>query len=105
MIHRASDRCRPALERIAHFLLELLTRLQAVGLAEAQSFRLPLTQELIGDALGLSLPHVNRTLRRLREDGLVRIEDQRVTINDFDTLSALRLRAELSQPVSPARFS
>jgi CRP-like cAMP-binding protein len=80
---------RSALERIAHFLLELLTRLQAVGLAQARSFRLPLTQELIGDALGLSLPHVNRTLRQLREDGLVSIKDRRVTIDDLDGLSAL----------------
>jgi CRP-like cAMP-binding protein len=80
---------RSALERIAHFLLELLMRLQAVGLAQAQSFRLPLTQELIGDALGLSLPHVNRTLRRLREDGLVSIKDRRVTIDDLAGLCAL----------------
>jgi CRP-like cAMP-binding protein len=56
---------RTALER-AHFLLEVLTRLQAIGLADERSYRMPLTQELIGDALGLSVPHVNRTLRRLR---------------------------------------
>ncbi len=80
---------RSALERVAHFLLELLTRLQAVGLAQARSFRLPLTQELIADALGLSLPHVNRTLRRLREDGLVGIADQWVTISDIDALAEL----------------
>ncbi len=80
---------RTALERVAHFLLELLTRLQAVGPAQARSFRLPLTQELIADALGLSLPHVNRTLRRLREDGLVKIEDQWVTVSDIDGLSTL----------------
>ena len=39
---------------------------------------MPLTQELIGDALGLSVPHVNRTLRQLRDDDLVRIEAHRV---------------------------
>lgn len=80
---------RSAAERIAHLLLELLTRLQSIGLAEGQSFKLPLTQELIADALGLSIPHVNRVLRRLREDKLVVIEDQRVTINDIDGLSEL----------------
>ena len=64
-------------------------RLQAVGLAQPRSFQLPLTQELIADALGLSLPHVNRTLRRLREDGLVAIAGQSVTINDIDALAAL----------------
>jgi CRP-like cAMP-binding protein len=80
---------RSASERIAHFLLELLTRLQAVGLAEDQSYKLPLTQELLADALGLSIPHVNRVLRRLREDNLVVLEDQRVTVKDLDGLSEL----------------
>jgi CRP-like cAMP-binding protein len=80
---------RSALERVAHFLLELLTRLKAVNLADEQSFKIPLTQELIADALGLSIPHVNRVLRRLREDNLVVVEDQRVTFKDIDALSEL----------------
>jgi CRP-like cAMP-binding protein len=80
---------RSALERLAHFLLELLTRLRIVGLADEKSYRMPLTQELIADALGLSVPHVNRTLRQLRDEGLVTIEDQRVVINDIEALSAL----------------
>ena len=80
---------RSALERVAHFLLELLTRLQAIGLADERSYRMPLTQELIGDALGLSVPHVNRTLRQLREDGLVSIDGQMVVIRDIEALAAL----------------
>jgi len=80
---------RSAIERVAHFLLELLTRLQAIGLADERSYRMPLTQELISDALGLSVPHVNRTLRRLREDGLVSIEGQIVVIRDIEALAAL----------------
>jgi CRP-like cAMP-binding protein len=80
---------RSALERVAHFLLELLTRLQAIGLADERSYRMPLTQELIGDALGLSVPHVNRTLRHLREDALVSIDGQIVVIADIEALAAL----------------
>jgi CRP-like cAMP-binding protein len=80
---------RSALERVGHFLLELLARLQTVGLAQDHSYKIPLTQELLGDALGLSIPHVNRVLRRLREDGLVVVEDQRVTIQNIDALSEL----------------
>jgi CRP-like cAMP-binding protein len=80
---------RSALERVAHFLLELHARLQLIGLADAESYPMPLTQELIGDALGLSVPHVNRTLRQLREDDLLGIEDQRVIIKDSEALSAL----------------
>ena len=80
---------RSALERVAHFLLELLIRLQAIGLADERSYRMPLTQELMGDVLGLSLPHVNRTLRRLRADNLVHIEGQHVEIKDIGALAAL----------------
>ena len=80
---------RSALERVAHFLLEMLTRLQTIGLAEERSFRLPLTQELLADALGLSVQYVNQTIRQLREEGLVSIERQQVTIHDLEALTAL----------------
>jgi CRP-like cAMP-binding protein len=80
---------RSALERVSHFLLELLTRLQFVGLADERSFRLPLTQEVIGDVLGLSIPYVNRVLHQLRDSGLVRISEQRVAIENIEELSAL----------------
>src|SRR5262249_2673961 len=80
---------RSALERIAHFLLELFTRLKIIGLADERSFRMPLTQELIADALGLSVPHVSRTLRQLRDDELVSIEGSIVVIKDVEALSAL----------------
>ncbi|HKS88573.1 MAG TPA: Crp/Fnr family transcriptional regulator [Stellaceae bacterium] len=80
---------RSAAERIAHFLLELFVRLQRIGLADERSFRLPVTQEMIGDALGLSIPYVNRVLQQLRADGLAQIKDQVVVIGDIDGLSAL----------------
>lgn len=80
---------RTALERVAHFLLELLSRLQIIGLADECSYRIRLSQEVIGDALGLSLPYVNRILRRLADDGLVTIKEHRFVINDVDALAAL----------------
>jgi CRP-like cAMP-binding protein len=80
---------RPATERIAHLLLELLNRLQRIGLADEQSFHLPLTQEIIADALGLSVPYVNRVLQQLRANGLVRIGDHMITIENIEELSAL----------------
>lgn len=80
---------RSAAERIAHFLLELFTRLRRLGLADERSYRLPLTQEMIGDVLGLSIPYVNRVLAQLREDGFARIKDQVVVIEDIEGLSAL----------------
>src|SRR6266571_4156414 len=95
---------RAALERVGNFLLELLTRLQAIGLADERSYRMPLTQELIGDALGLSVPHVNRTLRKLREAGLVGIDGRDGRHQRRRGAGrARRLRKNLSEPVSHRR--
>jgi CRP-like cAMP-binding protein len=80
---------RSAYERLAHLILELLVRLNAVGLANELSYRLPLTQELMADVLGLSGPHINRMIRCLREEGLVTIEDHHVVIHDLVSLSSL----------------
>ena len=63
---------RSAVQRVADLLLELHDRLGDVGLVASDSFRLPLTQEHFADALGLSVVHVNRSLRTLRLNDLVR---------------------------------
>lgn len=60
-----------AYERTAHLLLELRQRLAAVGVAAERRFPLPLIQEVLADALGLSVVHVNRTLQQLRRDQLL----------------------------------
>lgn len=57
-----------AYERIAHLLLELDWRLTHRGLSTNSTFKLPLTQEVIGDVLGLSVVHVNRTLQQMRRE-------------------------------------
>src|SRR5215510_2285337 len=80
---------RSAYERLSHFFLELFVRLKRAGLTVGMSFQAPLTQELIGDALGLTAIHVNRTLRSLREDKLVTVDGKKVTIVDFEALSLL----------------
>ncbi len=77
---------RDAAERVAHYFLELGARLKLVGLATANSYECPLSQYLLGDALGLSAVHVNRVLRQLREEGLMTFRDGTVT---FDNLSQL----------------
>lgn len=60
-----------AYERLADWLLEVRERLALVGLATGDQFALPLTQEVLADALGLTSVHVNRTLQALRRDGLL----------------------------------
>jgi len=62
-----------AYERVAHFLLELQRRLEIAGLGDSQRFPLPLTQEILADALGLSIVHVNRTLQQLRRERLIEL--------------------------------
>lgn len=80
---------RDARERTVHFLLELGARLTLVGLGTREGFSCPLTQYHLADALGLSAIHVNRTLRELREDGLLTFQKGQVTIHDFDRLADL----------------
>lgn len=77
---------RDARAQIAHLLCELLLRLQAVGLVTDNSYELVPTQTDLGDALGLSTVHVNRTLQQLRGEGLIVSEGRRVTIPDVEKL-------------------
>lgn len=77
---------RGAAERTAHFLLELGARLALVGEGDPAEFDCPLTQYHLADALGLSAVHVNRVLRRLREDFMVTFRNGRVSINHYDRL-------------------
>ena len=92
---------RTPLERVAHFLLETHFRLKAVGCASDGSFELPFSQESIGDALGLSAPHVNRMLSELRHQGLIGTQNH--TINIMDR-AALQILAEFD-PTYLARTS
>ena len=80
---------RDADARMAHFLLELGSRLALVALADNEGYDCPLTQYHLADALGLSAIHVNRVLRQLRESGLVTFRDGHVTFHDLDRLAEL----------------
>lgn len=73
-------------ERLAHLLCEMFVRLRAVGLAEDFTFPLPLTQAELGDVIGFSVVHANRMVQILRKEGLVRWQDARVTILDWQRL-------------------
>lgn len=61
--------------RIAYALLELCTRLRAIGDATGETFHIPLTQQQLGEFTGLSSVHVCRTLRRLERGGIVDVDD------------------------------
>jgi len=86
--HLVSIGRRDAAERMAHFFLELASRLIQVGMGSKTGYACPLSQYLLADALGLSAVHVNRVLRQLREAGMVTFRDGVVTIHDYERLCA-----------------
>jgi CRP-like cAMP-binding protein len=87
--HAISTGRRTPVERLAHFLLEIYWRLALVGLASKSRFDLPFSQEVMSDALGLSVPHLNRTLAKLRMDGLIDINGRCVEFADLESLEIL----------------
>jgi CRP-like cAMP-binding protein len=91
---------RTPAERLAHFLLELHSRLAMVGRADETGFDLPFSQEVLGDVLGLSVPHLNRMLSQLRFEGLVSVASRRV---EFPDLPAIQMRAHF-QPLTLTRI-
>lgn len=80
---------RSGLGHLAHLICELYLRLQAVGQAGDLAFNLPLTQSVLGDALGLSPVHVSRLTTELRGEGLVSWSGGRIEIRDWRRLAEL----------------
>ncbi|SEM73210.1 cAMP-binding domain of CRP or a regulatory subunit of cAMP-dependent protein kinases [Sphingomonas gellani] len=76
-------------QRMAALLVDLTERLGPLQLAEHSTFDLPLTQEEIGDVLGLTAVHVNRTLKILEIDGLIARSGRCVSILAMDRLVEL----------------
>ena len=95
---------RPALSRVAHLFCEMMARMEAAGLAEQGRCRLPLTQETLSEATGLSVVHLNRTLQELQQRELITFSQYRLTIPDWDALvDVADFRADyLHLPVSKA---
>jgi two-component sensor histidine kinase len=79
---------KPALERLAHLLCEISVRIGAYD-AGKQGFELPLTQELIGDIIGTTAIHVNRTMQQLRSANLIATRGRTITITDMSGLQAI----------------
>jgi CRP-like cAMP-binding protein len=73
---------RPATSRLAHVVLELRERLAVIGRARGDTFEMPLTQEQVGEALGITPVHANRVIKQLRDERIVDISRGRVTVLD-----------------------
>lgn len=79
---------RNARTRLAHLLCEFSLRLKVAGMGEETAYELPMTQEQIADATGLTSVHVNRTLKALEAEGLIERRTRRsVVIGDWKKLA------------------
>lgn len=77
---------RSARQRVSHLICELASLQKAAGITGGPDFAWPLTQEQVADATGLTAVHVNRTMRGLRNDGIISIDRHVLTIGDWDVL-------------------
>ena len=79
---------RNARARIAHLLCELAVRLDSTA-EDGRVYLLPLTQEHIADATGLTAVHTNRTIQGLRRDGLISLAYGRLVVHDWNALRSI----------------
>jgi CRP-like cAMP-binding protein len=79
---------RDSRSRIAHVLCELGVRLEAEGLTSKYEYELPMTQEQLADAVGLTPVHVNRTLKTLEGEGLIKRTKRTISFPDWKRLRA-----------------
>lgn len=77
---------RTARAGMAHLLCEFARRLEAAGLGSSEGYELPMTQEQLADALGLTPVHVNRVLKELDAAGLIERNRRHVRIPDWEKL-------------------
>jgi CRP-like cAMP-binding protein len=78
---------RDAFTAIGHLLCEFAMRAEAAEIGEAGRYELPLNQEQMADAVGLTSVHVNRTLMRLEKEGHIRRSRRTIEIDDWQTLA------------------
>jgi CRP-like cAMP-binding protein len=79
---------RDARTRLAHLLCEVATRLQGQDLVNDHGYELPMTQEQLADATALTNVHVNRTLKLLEEEGLIKRDRRAIRFPDWHALRA-----------------
>ena len=72
---------------VAHLMCELWVRARNIGLIQGDELELPLTQTVLGDALGLTPVHVNRVLRKLRLEGVMELGTGTLIIADIAQLA------------------
>jgi CRP-like cAMP-binding protein len=87
--HVAAISSLDARARLAAMALDFYTRLGHQQPITGSTYCLPLTQVHIAAYLGLTVAHVNRVLRSLRDDEVVSLERHCMTILDLNSLKTL----------------
>ena len=77
---------RDARTRLAHLLCEFALRMEAYGLTGPDGFQLPITQEQLADATGLTTVHINRTLKGLEASGLIARNKRNISFPQWERL-------------------
>jgi len=80
---------RDARTRMAHVLCELGVRLEQEGLSQEYGYELPMTQEQLADAVGLTPVHVNRVLKTLENEGLIVRTKRKISFPDWHRLRSV----------------
>jgi len=96
--HVAAISCLDARERVATMAIDFYTRLSRRGLITGSGYCLPLSQVHIAAYVGLTVAHVNRVLRSLRDEQIASLERHYLTILDLDRLKTLAQKGPQPRP-------
>lgn len=77
---------RSAKQRTAHVLCELMSRLEIIGVTDPEKFVIPISQEEFSDILGISVVHMNKTLRAFERDGVISFRNALLLVRDRQKL-------------------
>jgi CRP-like cAMP-binding protein len=84
-----NNSARPVLARMAHLFCELFYRARVSGVAQQNRLALPVSLVQLGEALGMAIATVNRTLQRLRASGTVDFREGTLTVKNWDKLARI----------------
>ena len=88
-------------ERLEDLCLELFERLDLAGLTEKNGFAMPITQEMVADALGMTPVHVNRMVQQSRQTKTLSWRGGVLTLHDADAMRRRVERTGISPPLTP----
>ncbi len=95
---------RSAYKRTIHLLLELFNRLNIIGQTYENTYSMPLTQELLADTLGMSFVHMNRTLHKLRDEKLIDIHANKISLLDLNKLEEIAEYQDTMKAMSTQKY-